>query len=643
MGFFTKKTKYTFSSISPDEIFLDSENRADFDSAQFEGRMEKPIGSRAFLFLLFSFLFVGTFLFFRTGYLQVARGEDYRERAENNRLRLSSILPERGLIYDRKGELLAWNDTAFSLVLRKEIFEEENNGQSLSDFFEFLSKEGGEEANEPDKKEILEKTFSLAKKENKDLTVAVFKDWEDVNEIYQEWRHLPLSIEPLSLRAYKNAPGLSHVIGYIGYPSKDDIENFSSAAVYESMVGKAGVEKSYENILRGTPGFKITEVNSVNEIKSESIKNPSSSGSDIKLTIDARIQSKMYETLGSLVESRGFKGGAGVMVDVKNGEIIALASYPEYSSGVLSSGWPKETIKSYFIDEKKPFLNRAISGQYAPGSIIKPFVALAALNEKIISPEKKIFSSGSISIPNPYSPENPSIFYDWKAHGWVDMRRALAVSSNVYFYSIGGGFGDVVGLGIQKIGEYVKMFGLGQKTEIALEGESSGVVPSSESKNDSSGGEWRIGDTYNASIGQGNFQATPLQMALAVAALSNDGEMAKPKLLIDDKNAEIKKIDISKNSFRIVKEGMRECALSGTAQALGSLSVEMAAKTGTAELGSGKFVNSWSMSFWPYQNPKYAMVIVLEKGSASNLVGGVFAARQIVEWMETNAEEYVLE
>ena len=184
----------------------------------------------------------------------------------------------------------------------------------------------------------------------------------------------------------------------------------------------------------------------------------------------------------SVARERNFEGGAAVVIDVSGGNILAMASVPEYSSKVLSEGGPEDLINGYINNKNKPFINRAISGLYAPGSVVKPFVALAALSEGIISPEKKIFSAGKISIPNPFFPDKKTVFKDWKAHGWVDMRQALAVSSDVYFYEIGGGFEDVKGLGINKIYEYAKKFGLGEKTGIDLLGEAEGTVPSPQVK-----------------------------------------------------------------------------------------------------------------------------------------------------------------
>ncbi|MFC1756997.1 peptidoglycan D,D-transpeptidase FtsI family protein [Patescibacteria group bacterium] len=608
-------------SISPDEIFLDSENIPNFDSYQLEGRMERPIGSKVFLFLGIIFLVIGSFLVWRIGYLQISQGVDFSRRSESNHLRFVTLFPERGIIYDRNDIVLAWNTPAFFLVLEKEAFTSNDLRENLEDFLIFLEKDNY--------KELIKNSFETGQ----DLIVESFYDWEEVSTVYRQWSYLPIRIEQVSSRSYKDGSGLAHVVGYLGY---------SSSADYEDVVGKAGIENSYEDVLSGEKGFKITEVDSLNEIKSEGIQKFPVSGKSVKLSIDHALQGEFYRILSLLSTERGFQGGAGVILDVNNGEVLSMVSFPEYDSQVLSNGGPNKLIQSYIDDPQKPFLNRAFSGLYTPGSIVKPFVALAALMEGVVDPLKSIFSSGSISIPNPYFPDRESVFLDWKAHGWVDMERALAVSSNEYFYSIGGGYEDISGLGIRKINEYMKLFGFGEKTNIDLFGEEHGFVPNADSKKDGTDSVWRIGDTYHVSIGQGSFQITALQAAVATAVLANEGVVFEPTL-ISGKVAQREVLKIPYNYFEIVKKGMRRAVNEGTASALSSAPVHVAAKTGTAEIGSGKYVNSWVIGFWPYEKPRFAISVVLEKGRSSNLVGGVYAFSQLLNWMQENAPEYLLD
>ncbi len=544
--------------LDPDEIFADSQNIPGFDKYQFEGRLEKPITKSIFVGIGFCFLVLGGLILAQIIDLEIVKGEEYASKSKTNYLRVVSIPSTRGIIYDRNGKELAWNDSVME------------NG----------------------------------------------------------------SVEVI--RAYSEMPGLAHILGYLGITTANKVG------------GKDGVEKKYENILAGATGVKLVETDSKNQVASESTLRPPVSGKNIKLTIDAGLQSSLYNILGNVVQERGFGGGAGVILDVHSGEVLALTSYPEYNSQVLSRGGPEDIIKGYLNNKQKPFLNRAVSGLYAPGSIIKPMIALAALMEKIISPEKQIFSAGSISLPNPFFPELKSVFMDWKAHGWVDMRRALAVSSNVYFYTIGGGYEDVKGLGISKIDKYANLFGFGSKTNVDLDKEEEGMIPSPATKAlNTKDPVWRIGDTYHASIGQGDFQITPIQAAVYAAAVANNGLLLQPYVVIDDSRGQIprggKTLAIPPEYFKIVKEGMRLVVLEGTAQGLSGLGIDVAAKSGTAELESDatKLVNSWLIGFLPYDNPRIAFSILLERGRPTNLVGGVYVGRQLLEWMLIHTPQYL--
>jgi len=443
-----------------------------------------------------------------------------------------------------------------------------------------------------------------------------------------------------SLRKYNTAGGLSHLLGYIGYPKKDD-KGFYYETTYTA---KDGIEKSFTEQLDGTNGSKIREQDVSGDIISESTTRMPVAGKDLILSIDSKVQHNLYEFIKDLASRVGFEGGAGVIMDIYTGEIIALTSFPEYSSQVLTDGDDSEKIQGYITRDDKPFLNRVTEGLYTPGSIVKPFVAIGALNERLITPEKKIVSTGSITVKNPYNPELFSVFADWKAHGAVNVKDALAVSSNVYFYEVGGGFEDQKGLGITLLEKYMRAFGVGEKTNISGMGDVDGIVPNPKWKSDNfSGEEWRLGDTYHTAIGQYGFQVTPIQMARAVAAIANNGFLVTPKLTVDQKvESKILPIDVDKNVLEIVRDGMRQGVTSGIAQGLKLSYVDVAAKTGTAELGSRKqYVNSWITGFFPYDNPEYAFAVVMEKGPQSNLTGAVFVMRNLFEWMNLEAPEYL--
>jgi penicillin-binding protein 2 len=443
-----------------------------------------------------------------------------------------------------------------------------------------------------------------------------------------------------AMRTYSTTTGIGSLIGYLKYPTKD-----AHGFYYrKSFEGQDGVESNFSDELSGVNGLKVIETDAHGEIQSESVTRVPEDGNNITLSIDSKLQSKLYEIIKDTASERQFGGGVAVIMDVRNGELLSLVSFPEYSSQAMTDG-DSEKIKKYLNDSNKPFLNRAVSGLYTPGSIIKPILALAALEEKVIDPKTQILSTGSISLPNPYFPDKKSVFMDWKAHGYVDMRKAIAVSSDVYFYEIGGGFENQKGLGIDRIEKYVRAFGLGKATGINLPNEQGGVIPTPEWKEKAFPGDpWRIGNTYHSSIGQYGFQITPLQIARYVAAIANYGTLFTPTLIHGERGASSEKLNFAKENFEIVHEGMRQAVTEGTAAGLNIPSVEVAAKTGTAELGTQKkLVNSWSVGFFPYKNPHYAFAVLMERGPSQNQIGATYVMRQFLDWLSIYKPEYLKE
>jgi penicillin-binding protein 2 len=436
------------------------------------------------------------------------------------------------------------------------------------------------------------------------------------------------------------SPGFSHLLGYVSYPMQDKSGNYWQT----ELIGKDGIEKQYAETLKGENGSKIVETDARKSVHSENVVNTPKRGTDLTTTIDSRLQKQLYLIIKNISENNSFKGGAGMIMDVRTGEIITSTSFPEYDSTILSLGKDTQAINGYLTDKRNVFIDKNISGLYTPGSIVKPFLAIGALNENVIDPYKQILSTGSISIPNPYFPDKPTIFKDWRAQGWVDMRKALAVSSDVYFYEIGGGFQDQKGLGILNIEKYVKLFGIGEKTGIDIPDEIAGTIPSPEWKAKTFKGDiWRIGDTYHTAIGQYGFQVTPIQMLRAIAGIANYGKLVTPHLILGDttKENQTSNVNINKEYFDVVHEGMRQSVTSGTTAALNMSFVQIAAKSGTAQLGVNKNrVNSWVTGFFPYSNPKYAFIILMESGPSSGTVSATYTMSQFLYWMSANTPEY---
>lgn len=439
-------------------------------------------------------------------------------------------------------------------------------------------------------------------------------------------------------RLYTEEEGFSHLLGYVSYPKRDQ----SGVFWQDEYIGKDGVEKFYQKELAGVRGERIVEVSALKEIAAQNVVIYPTNGENLILTIDKDVQAKLYESMESLAKEVGFTGGAGVIMDVSNGELLAITSYPEYDNTLITNATTEEEKKEVgreLTDKKQKFLDRAVSGLFVPGSTVKPFFAYAALEENVITPEQNIFSSGQLVIKNKYGGPD-TIFKDWKAHGYVDMREAIAQSSDEYFYQIGGGYKDQEGLGIERLKKYAEKFGFATTTGIDLPDEEHGVIPSPEWKKKLFDEDWLVGNTYHSSIGQYGFQVTPLELVRAVATIANGGYLVEPHVLKRLETVPVN-IDLNPKHLKVIREGMRLAVTSdkGTARVLNISGVEVAGKSGTAELGVSKqLVNSWISGYFPVENPKYAFVVVMEKGRRDNLKGAVFVARNTLEWMRDNTE-----
>jgi penicillin-binding protein 2 len=448
----------------------------------------------------------------------------------------------------------------------------------------------------------------------------------DRNEVALAWNEINPESTDHSLRKYISKPGFAHVLGYVRYPLKDSAGNYYQ----ETLDPKDGVERLYNKLLSGKDGVKIVEINALGKKESEGVLDRPQSGKNLVLSIDADLQTEMHAAIKRMAAQAGFQGGAGGLIDLKTGEMLVLTSYPEYDPNIMTDASDSKTIQSYVKSTRNPFVDRFVDGVYTPGSTVKPFLAIGALQEKIIDANKKILSTGSISVPNPYDPTKKSVFVDWRPQGWVDMRKAIAVSSNVYFYEIGGGFEDQKGLGITRVEKYLRLFGFGEKLSSEFFAGKPGVIPNPAWKAENfKDGTWRLGDTYHTSIGQYGVQVTPIQLLIAVSTIANSGVVPVPVLLKgENEGKSFEKLPIDSDKyFTVVQEGMRMGVVEGTASVLNVPGLNMAGKTGTAELGADrKLVNSWVMGFFPYQKPRYAFVVLMERGSRDNKVGAVHAA-----------------
>lgn len=554
--FFNKKR----TEVSFDEILVDASNLPSFNVGRMEGRMELPLSKVGIVAVGCIFVLVVSIFLFQLYTLQILHGIEYAEKSVENSIETEVIIAERGVVTDRFGELIAWNE-------------------------------------------------------------------RDQTGVYD-----------FPVRAYIDRRGFGQLIGYVSYPKRDRSGNYFRT----EYIGRGGIEESFDETLRGKNGEQRIEEDVYGSRVKENEIVPATPGLPLQLSIDTHLSEVMYDLIATTTIKNGFRSGAAAMMDVHTGEIVALASYPSYDPEVLADGDNTELIEAYNKDSRFPFLNKVVGGVYTPGSIVKPFVAYGALAEDLIDPGKIIVSNGSLVVPNPYDPEKPTVFNDWRAHGPMTIRDAIAYSSNVFFFALGGGIDGQRGLGITRLASYMHLFGLGSKTGVDLYGEAEGVVPTPAWKEKTFDDEWRLGDTYLTSIGQYGFQSTPLQMLRAYAAIANNGDLVTPVLIASTTGARTP-LSLDQSALTIVKEGMRRTVIQdgGTARALERKDVEIAAKSGTAELGASKAqVNSWIAGYFPYKEPRYAFILFMENGPRSNTVGAGSVMGQVFDWIAFNRPEY---
>ena len=640
-GFFEKR------EIEPHEVLLDKlAKKKEEELGISQKKFETPLFKRVFQgFFYFSILLL-FLLFLRTFQFQVIEGKELSILAFENRYIFHKIQAQRGVIYDRNLKQLVFNRPSFDFVCEKNNLPQEGYERKrvLNEVSQILKI----------KPESLEKIIREAA-ESENFTFPVFQNLDNMTLLILETRigELPgFEISENSIREYKEGETFSHLIGYMGKIKTEELRGESEFYSIFDYVGRDGVENSYEKVLRKNPGKIKIERDAKGNIISKEIVSLPESGKSLVLYLDSDLQKKIKEVLEKKVKEVGAKGAAAVALDPKTGGVLAQVSLPGFDNNIFSKGNQKE-IQELLDPKNDSLFNRAVKGKYLTGSTIKPLIASAALEEKIISPEKKINAQGKISVQDQWNPEKVWEYNDWAVHGWTDMRKAIAQSVNVYFYTIGGGYGDQKGLGPTKIKEYLEKFGWNQKTGIDLPGEVEGFIPDPswkksyfERKEDQ---VWVDGDTYNLSIGQGFLQITPLEVAVSFVPIANGGKLLKPQVvqkIVDEGKNTVKEFGpvILKESFidpenlKVVREGMRQ-AVTGenspkaSATLLNSLPVSAAAKTGTAELG-GDYYHNWITVFAPYDDPKIVLTIVIEKVKGVK-VATLPIAKEVLEWYFT--------
>ena len=582
-------------------------------------------------FVILSFLVV----VMRAWYLQILKGEDFLGKSEQNRIRKISLPDYRGVIKDRRGKIIVNVRPSFSLYVTPE--DADNLTESLDFISEFM------EINEDKLRKDIRQSPSF-----KSVLIKRDISRREVAYIEESKMLLPglrINVEPI--RNYAHRDFASHILGYLGEVSKDELKTLKFSR-YDpgDMIGKNGIEKIYESYLRGTKGYKEVEVDvSGRELKALRKLSPKT-GNSLFLTLDSRVQRKLEALMNQVSDKHTVKGSA-VVMKVQSGEIIAMVSKPSFDPNLFASGVSRKKWNSLLRDDKNPLQNRSIDGQYPPASTYKVVTAYAGLSEKIIKPEDTIFCPGHFNL-------GKRNYRCWKkrGHGKMNLHDALVQSCDVYFYTLGHR------LGIDSLAKYAKKLGLGELTGIGLKGEKSGLVPSKQWKKKNKNIPWYPGETISASIGQGYNLVTPLQSVNMISAIASNGFLVRPYIVkrIEDSNGKLIKefypkvrrnIGIDPAILKIIKEGLRGVVhdAHGTGHRARLKNITVSGKTGTAQVIGMKDSDeinpedkipyqyrdhAWFVAFAPYDKPEVSVSVIIEHGGHGGDVAAPIA-RQVLE------------
>ena len=597
--------------LEPQEVLLDRlASKANI--GLLDQRLEVPLSQNTLRGLYAFFLIIAAVFLVKSLHLQMVEGSQLTLLARQNTFREIPLLPNRGVIYDRNLVQLVANFPSFDLVCDKREMPPGQAGKEV--VLRKVSEFSKEDFNE------LRNAFNTSP-ESGALLLADISHETLVVFAANKGEFEGCEIQENARREYPKDDAFSHLIGYTAKVSKEELETLGGYWVTD-QIGKEGVEKSYEFFLRGTPGKRILQKDASGAVIGEAEKILPQDAHNAVLFADAGLQEAIVRELREVFYQTGTKKAAAVALDPQTGGILALVSLPSFDANAFSSGLSFKEWQALLKNSSHPLFNRAISGLGFPtGSVIKPFMGVAALQEDVITKDTVLFAPLEICIPNIFTKQD-ECFADWKFHGNSDLKRAIAESVNPFFYIIGGGYEGFKGLGPERIKKYLELFGWGKPTGIDIPGEGQGILPVID-KN------WRLGDTYHLSIGQGPFAITPLQVAVAIGAIANKGKLMEPRVvekIIDSSKRTLETFQpkvmrenfVSAENLELVREGMRQTVTKGSATGwLDHLPVKAAAKTGTAQTGrktwDGKdFLYSWTAAFAPYENPSIVIVVVVE-------------------------------
>jgi len=545
------------------------------------------------------------------------KGEEFKERAVENCIRSLVEDAPRGRIYDRQEGLLVTNRPAVVVsIIPAEVDDLEELSERLSRIIGIS----------PEEISQIVKNY----RENPFKPVKILDDCKtnkivEIEERKDELKGVVLEVKPR--RDYLYHDFAAHSLGYVGEIDKEELQQFGNPKFQGGdIIGKAGLEKYYDDILRGEKGGKEVEVDASGQEIAVLLYQKPVPGEDLVLTIDRDLQLCGENLLFS-------KKGSIIVSDPNNGEILALVNRPSFSPNIFANGISSSDWQRLSSDADYPLTNRSVQGVYSPGSIFKVVTAVAALEEGVTNRNRKIYCSGSFELAG-------QVFTCWKetGHGSLSMVDAIAHSCNVYFYTLGKD------LGIERFNKYMQKLGVGEKTGINLPAEAMGIIPSAQWKEREFKEIWFPGNTINLSIGQGYLLLTPLQVQNVITAIAADGEIYKLHLVkklisadgktVKEIKPEIyKKLNFSPDTFKIVKEGLRQTILKGTGWRANIKELAVAGKTGTAENPQGE-THAWFIGFAPYENPEVCITVFLENGGEGGEAAAPIARAMLEKYFD---------
>jgi penicillin-binding protein 2 len=604
---------------------------------------EVPIGNRPLLYLGIGVFVIVTAVVVQIVYLNFAKGSYYRARAADNVAQSMQTEAPRGEILDSEGDVLAEDKAAFAAILNTRLFLNNTNLQTST-----ITAVQNVLGISPD---VLTALITQANADDYATPVILDESLTQNELVNLQALNLPtIEIQDDFERDYPGGSTFSSVVGYTGRVSPANLQADPSLSATD-FIGKTGVEAYYDSTLRGIPGVTLEYKNAVGQTLGQAQQSAPTAGATLNLTIDGGLQTYFYNRLSQGLRSLGRTIGLGLAIDPQTGKVLSLINLPGYDDNLFSQTGTSTTaaIKNLLTSTDEPLFDRVVSGYYNPGSTIKPLDAVAGLKEGVIDPTRTVFSPGYLLVPNPYNSSTPTRYADWQYQGHVDLASALAQSSDVYFYLVGGGspvstpmlndpsdYG-ITGLGITKLNQWWQTFGLGKPTGIDLPNESDGFLPTPAWKQSKQGTPWLLGDTYNVSIGQGDLLLGPLQLLSYIDAIANGGTIYRPYVNASSTPHVNEDLTDLLPEIQDVQQGMVEGVTSpkGTSHTLDDLPFSVCAKTGSAQVHDNSQENALFVGYAPCDNPQIAMLILIENSKQGSL-NAVPIAKDVLNWYYEN-------